>query len=165
MKLSTYVEDRGDDVVVHGWRIAGLLLVVLLVLGAIQFAVWGLGIVTAPWVGRQNVHRVINAPSNQIFQYEHFFTLDADIHADAANLKTEERQAAQHRKDTAGQPDPAGANATEQARLDSVVTGTSAHCQANVQTYNNDAREYTKDTFLSHQLPSSEDPTQCEVTP
>jgi len=155
-----------DEDTIHTGRIFLLGAVVLTLIAALTFATWGLGIVTAPWVGRQNVHRIINNPTNQIFQYEHFFTLNADIHTDAANLQIESVQAKAHAAAyPPGSPDPIGVNATEQARLDSVVTGTSAHCQGLVQQYNNDAQEYTKNTFLSHQLSSTEDPNQCEVTP
>jgi hypothetical protein len=155
-------DDMSDREVAHkAWNWVAIVVAVGLVL---SFGVWALGIVTAPWVGRQNVHRQINSPANQIFQYEHFFTLNGDIAADAANLKTEEAQAAAHAQAyPPGSPDPIGANAAEQSRLESVVTGTSALCQSLVQQYNNDAKEYTKDTFLSHQLPNQEDPTQCEV--
>lgn len=164
MKLSSYIEDTGDDLVVHWGKILGFVVIVILVLTAIQFAVWGLGIVTAPWAGRQNVHRIINKPNNIIAVNNSFFTLNGDIATDAQNLKTAAAQADAHRKATADKPDPTGAIEQEQADLDTTVTGLSAHCAGLVQQYNNDAVNYTKAAFLSSNLPATQDPTQCEVS-
>ncbi len=117
----------------------------------ITFGTWALGIVTAPWVGRANLHRQINDPANIQAQYERFFTLDADIHTDAATLKATAKQ-------IVATNDP-----SEQSRLNSVELGLTAHCHGLVNDYNNSAQEYTRSAFQSKNLPPMEDPNQCEV--
>jgi hypothetical protein len=151
----TPVSDR--ETVRMAWKIGIGVIVAAIV---VTIAVWGLGIVTAPWVGRQNAHRTINNPTNQIFQYNHFFQLDADIHADATNLKTQETVLANTSK-----PQP-GDIVSEQTYQELVtnVTGLSAQCEALIAQYNNNAVAYTTATFRSHSLPPQEADI-CEVTP
>ncbi len=118
----------------------------------ITFGVWALGIATAPWVGRANLHRQLYDPANIQAQYERFFTLDADIHTDAATLKATAVQVRQT------------ADPTEQDRLRSVELGLTAHCHGLVNDYNNSAKAYTRNAFLSKSLPPEEDPNVCEVS-
>lgn len=167
MKLSSVVEETDDgDINVHVGRILIWILGLVVLCGALTFASWGIGIWTAPWAGRQNVHRIINSPSNIIFQNDHFYALNADYNTDVQNLRTAERQLAAYQKaNPSGTPDPIGAIANETAREQSVVTGLSAQCTQVANTYDNDARNYTKDPFLSHNLPYQLDPTTCEVNP
>lgn len=159
MKLFNWFED--DEV--HSGRIVSTFVLAVLLIAVIQFSVWGLGIVTAPWAGRQNVHRIINTPNNIIGVNDEFYKLNGDIATDASNLKTQVQAAERHRKETAGQPDPTGAVAQTQANLDNVVTGTSSLCMDLVNKYNNDAVNYTKSAFRSDNLPAQQDPQQCAV--
>lgn len=165
MKLSTYVQETPEgDVIVHGRRVLLAAIITTAVIAALVFAAWGVGIVTAPWVGRQNAHRIINNPLNQIEQYNHFFTLDADIHTEATEVHNAQAQLdAFNKANPPGTPDPAGQLAQQRSVLMSNVTGAADVCSRNVNRYNADAVAYTTADFLSKSLPAREDLTTCEV--
>ncbi len=135
-------------------RILKWVLGLVLTVAVITFGTWGLGILTAPWAGRQNVHRIINAPSNQIFQYEHFRNLYSDIQSQTQQIANANTAADAWRSAHLGRPDNAiGSAVTEQARLDSIVLGLRNLCIANLNQFNNDSAKSTEEPFKGTSLP------------
>jgi hypothetical protein len=127
--------------------------IVLLLL--IPFVIWGIGVIMSPVVGQGEQYKRINSEENRTFQYQHFFDLNATIHSQAENLKTAKMADAAFEKQYPPSPTEAP-NITElRGQKQANVAGIQQLCVANVQKYNNDAQEFTRNQFLDRQLPAS----------
>ena len=159
MRYDTFADENQ----VHVGRILGLVLAVIVFFALVGGAIWGLGVALAPAAGKGNVHKQINAPNNIIFQYQHFFDLDANIKTQAQVIRNAEAAVKSFEaRNPAGTPDPTGQISSQDTQLRGQVTGAQGLCTTNVNQYNADAREYTREQFLSNKLPAQEDPSTCQ---
>jgi len=158
--VRTDMSDREVSSKIWKWAIA----TVVLLFVVLPLAVWGFNAAFAPEIGRINQQTVINNPLNQISQYNHFFDLDAAIKTHQTEIKNGvAQQSAFNKANPSGTADPTGQITQARLQLSSSITGAANLCTDAANAYNNDAKTYTKGNFLDKNLPTNEDPTQCEV--
>jgi hypothetical protein len=128
----------------------------------VWWVLWAFSVAVSPVIGQGEQYKQINSSTNRTFQYQHFFDLNATIHTQAQNLKV----AKQESKDFDKQYPPSSQepfSITEiRGQKQANVTGLHQICISNVQKYNNDAQEFTRNIFLDKQLPSNINPSICE---
>lgn len=137
MRLSSVYDPQEEKVYILRFLVLVVALVVVIWLVVMGFV--GLRTASAGILGRASAHRQIESGTNRISQYEHFFNLSADYQSDVQQLHVAE---------------------TEQLGQQ-VITGISFHCIGLSNQYNADAQEYTRNQFLSSQLPTRLDSAAC----
>lgn len=130
------------------WGVFALLALIL-----IPLVIWLVSAAFAPTTAKINERRQVNTATNRIFQKNHFFDLWSDVKSQTAQIKIDQQAADAHRSSTAGQQDPIGAIASEQARLDAVVQGVKGQCMSNLNQYNVDVQKDTGGQFRQEQSP------------
>lgn len=146
----------------NGCSWLGLLIVAIIVLVIVGAAIWGFGVLTSGVVGQGEQIKQINSASNRTFQYQHFFDLDATIRAQSVNVQSAKKDLA----DFDAQYPPSANESYSITQLrgqkQGSLTGLEQLCAANIQSYNNDAQEFTRDQFLSNKLPQSFNVNACD---
>jgi hypothetical protein len=140
-----------------GWYLAALAFV--LVIGAV---LWGLGVFTAPVVGKGEQYKQINSAPNRTFQYQRFFDLDGTIRTQVRNAAKARDELTAFNASNTQRPDENFAITESRNQIRANAVGLGQLCQSNVNQYNNDAQEWTRDQFLDSKLPEHFNPGVCD---
>ena len=141
-------------------RVFKIVIITIIVLAiVIPLLSWGWSVLTAPVVGKGEQWKQIHDATNITFQYEHFFTLDADIRSQLRNLESARQEAAAFDKQYAPSATESFTISEQRGQKQANVTGLRQILQQNIATYNNDARTYTKARFLDAKLPDYWNPS------
>lgn len=124
---------------VWGWIIATIVMIMV-----ISAALFGFGVVTAPWVGRGNAYKQQQSSNNRVFAQQQFEDLNQDYLATVRKIPRYKTQAATG--DTAA--------ATN-------LQGLQSHCDDVVGEYNAAALKYLTKDFRDVNLPPTLDGSAC----
>lgn len=114
---------------------------IVVVIGLVGAAIWGIGVATSDVAGKGNQKRQINSADNRTFAQEQFRELYEDIQAYDQQISTTQQAAV-------AETDP-----TEKSRLNSVVLGVTNQCISTVKQYNAEATKVSKERFRDADLP------------
>lgn len=144
-----------------GPRLSTVIAIALGVCIGLPLVGWGVSVLVSDIYGRGEQQKEINESTNRTFQYQHFFELDGTIRTQAINV-------GQARKEVAEFNAKYPASATEtfnisemRSQKEANLSGLLQLCQQNVQQYNNDAQQFTRNKFLSNKLPVSFSSAAC----
>lgn len=121
---------------------ASLFIVMVLL---ITTALWGLGIVTAPWTGRGNAYKQQQGSTNRVFAQQQFHDLYQDYQATVAKIP-------RYRK----------AAVTGDTAANINYTGLLSHCSDVVGQYNAASSKYLTKDFKDADLPYSLPQGACQ---
>ena len=133
-----------------GWYIGIVVLV-----GVVGAAVWGISVVTSDTRGRGNQIKQINKAENRTFSQEQYHQLYEDIKGYDQQVAVQQAALDAH-----------SAQDAEKDRLAQVVAGLKTQCISTRQQYNAEAQKISKRQFLDAGLPDridEQDPaTDCK---
>jgi hypothetical protein len=144
MTREPWYDSPDPDRVVRGagWRLAVIIIVVLLFVGALGAAGWAVKVAISDTKGKGDSVRIKNSAPNRINAQREFNRRYQDIRATDSKITVFEKVAKENPKDRTAQDN---------------LIGTTAYCFAAVGEYNSLAREYTSETFRDTDLPSEID--------
>jgi hypothetical protein len=119
-------------------------------------------VATAPIQGKGDQYKQINSADNRTFQYQRFFDLDATIRSQSQSAAQAKKDLADFNKQTPQRGDESFSITETRNQMRTVADGLRQQCLSNIQQYNNDAQEFTRNQFLDKNLPEHFNPAACD---
>jgi hypothetical protein len=138
----------------------GVILVV-----AVMAALWGLGVVTAPWKGAGDAYQQKNSAQNWVAAQRQFHQDQNDVQADQAKIAAAKTALNGFR---GANPAPTGDAiayqqwSQQEANYQTTLTGLQQQCQNTVASYDTDAQSYLTENWRDADLPPQLDPSACD---
>lgn len=163
------VEDWGDRLEDHpvktGWQLAFLTVGGIVLIGVIVMAaLWGFGVVTAPWVGKGDAYQQKNSAQNWVSAQKEFHQDQNDVTSDQANIAAAKKSLSDWQKaNPAPSNDPIAYTqwSQQETNYQTAIVGPQQACRNSVQDYNTASESYLTEDWKDAGLPTTLDTSLC----